>query len=75
MEFRNKFSLVAQAATLGNFLNLHKCKMAVARSIYNSVVTCRCIAINSSASAPLNTKKIAVKKLSDVDVVKLGLEL
>ena len=25
---RDKFSLVAQAATLGNFFNLHKCKMA-----------------------------------------------
>ena len=28
---RNKFSLVAQAATLGNFFNLHKCKMAADR--------------------------------------------
>ena len=25
---RDKFSLVAQAATVGNFFNLHKCKMA-----------------------------------------------
>ena len=41
--------------------------------IYNSVFTCRCIAINSSASAPLNAKKIAVKKV--VDVVMSGLEL
>ena len=29
--FTNKFSLVAQAATLGNFFNLHKCKMAADR--------------------------------------------
>ena len=28
MGSRNKISLVAQAATLGNFFNLHKCKMA-----------------------------------------------
>ena len=31
MGFRNKLSLVAQAATLGNFFNLHKCKMAADR--------------------------------------------
>ena len=30
---RNKFSLVAQAVTLGNFFNLHKCKMAAARYV------------------------------------------
>ena len=29
----NKFSLVAQAATLGNFFNLHKRKMAADRYI------------------------------------------
>ena len=29
--FRNKFSSVSQAATLGNFFNLHKCKMAADR--------------------------------------------
>ena len=28
---RDKFSLVAQAATLDNFFNLHKCKMAADR--------------------------------------------
>ena len=28
MGSRNKISLVAQAGTLGNFFNLHKCKMA-----------------------------------------------
>ena len=31
MESRNKVSLVAQAATLGNFLNFQKCKMAADR--------------------------------------------
>ena len=31
MGSRNKFSLVAQAATLGNFCNLHKCTMAADR--------------------------------------------
>ncbi len=31
MGFRNTFSSVAQAATLGNFFNLHKYKMAAAR--------------------------------------------
>ena len=31
MGSRNKFSLVAQAVTLGNFFNLHKCKMAADR--------------------------------------------
>ena len=31
MGYRTKFSLVAQAATLGNFFNLHKCKMAADR--------------------------------------------
>ena len=30
---RNKLSLVSQAATLGNFFNLHKCKMATARYV------------------------------------------
>ena len=38
-------------------------------------VTCRRITMNSSASAPLNAKKIAVKKVSDVAVVMFGLEL
>ena len=42
--------------------------------IYNSVVTCRRINI-SSASAPLNAKEIAVKKVSDVDVCMFGPEL
>ena len=31
--------------------------------------------INSSASAPLNAKKLAVKKVSDVDVSMFGPEL
>ena len=43
--------------------------------IIDSVVTCRQITINSSASAPVNAKKIAVKKVSDVDVGMFGLEL
>ena len=43
--------------------------------IHNSVVTCRHIAINSSASAPLNATKIAVKKASDVDLVRYWPEL
>ena len=42
---------------------------------YNSVVTCRHISINSSASAPLNAMNIAVKNDSDVDVVMFGPEL
>ena len=43
--------------------------------IYNSVLTCRKNIINSSASAPLNATKIAVKKVSDVDVCMFGPEL
>ena len=43
--------------------------------IYNSVLTCRQHIINSSASAPLNATKIAVKKDSDVDVCMFGPEL
>ena len=43
--------------------------------IYNSVLTCRQNIINSSASAPLNATRIAVKKVSDVDVCMFGPEL
>ena len=43
--------------------------------IYNSVLTCRQNIMNSSASAPLNAAKIAVKKVSDVDVCMFGPEL
>ena len=43
--------------------------------IYNSVLTCRQNIINSSAGAPLNVRKIAVKKVSDVDVCMFGPEL
>ena len=43
--------------------------------IYNSVLTCREHIINSSASAPPNATKIAVKKVSDVDVCMFGPEL
>ena len=43
--------------------------------IYNSVLTCRQNIINSSASAPLNATKIAVKKVSDGDVCMFGPEL
>ena len=44
-------------------------------SIYNSVLTCRQHIINSSASAPPNATKIAVKKVSDVVVYMFGPEL
>ena len=37
-------------------------------SLYSSVITWRKNIINSSASAPLNATKIAVKKISDVDI-------
>ena len=43
--------------------------------IYNSVLTCRQNIINSSASAQLNATKIALKKVSDVDVCMFGPEL
>ena len=43
--------------------------------IYNSVLTCRQHIINSSASAPPNATKIAVTKVSDVDVCTFGPEL
>ena len=43
--------------------------------IYNSVLTCRQNIIKSSASAPLNATKIAVKKVSDVDVCMFRPEL
>ena len=33
IRYRNKFSLVAQAEALGNFFNLHTCKMAAARYV------------------------------------------
>ena len=42
--------------------------------IYNSVLACRQHIINSSASAPPNATKIAVKKDSDVDVCMFGPE-
>ena len=42
---------------------------------YKTVLTCRQNIINSSASAPLNATKIAVKKVSDVDVYMFGPEL
>ena len=42
MRSRNKFSLVAQAATLGNFFNLHECKMAADRyrSFFDTRTAC-----------------------------------
>ena len=43
--------------------------------IYKTVLTCRQHIINSSASAPPNATKIAVKKVSDVDVCMFGPEL
>ena len=42
--------------------------------IYNSVLTCRQHIINSSASVLPNATKIAVKKVSDVDVCMFGPE-
>ena len=44
-------------------------------NLYNSVVTCRHNIINSSASAPQNAKKIAVKKVSYIYVSMFGPEL
>ena len=44
-------------------------------SICNSVLTCRQNIINSSASVSLNATKIAVKKVSDVDICMFGPEL
>ena len=45
------------------------------KNVYNSVFTCRHIAINSSVSAPLNATKIAVMKDSHGRVVMFGSEL
>ena len=53
----------------------HVCVCACISIIYNSVVTCRHITSNTSASAPRNTTKIAVKKVSDVDVSMVRPEL
>ena len=44
-------------------------------NLYNSVLTCLQNIINSYASAPLNATKIAVKKVSDVDVCMFGPDL
>ena len=41
---------------------------------YNSVLTCRQTIINSAASAQPNATKIAVKKVSDVNVSMFGPE-
>ena len=49
--------------------------MTIVIYIYNSVLTCRQHIINSSASAPANATKIAVKKVSDVNVCMFGPEL
>ena len=54
-------------------LPLSYCALSLLSILYNSVLTCR--HINSSASAPLNATKIAVKKVSDVDVCMFGPEL
>ena len=43
--------------------------------IYNSVVTMRHNSIISSASVPLNAKKVAVKKDIEVDLSMFGPEL
>ena len=50
----------------------------VERPSHNNVqenLTCRQNIINSSANAPLNATKIAVKKGSDVDICMFGPEL
>ena len=56
----------------GNHIQINKCKQIY---IYNSVLTCRQHIINASASAPSNATKIAVKKVSDVDVCMFGPKL
>ena len=57
-------------------LSLYKHAVHITRIyIYNSVLTCRQHIINPSASAPPNATKIAVKKVSDVDVCMFGPEL
>ena len=50
MGSRNKFTLVAQAATSGNFFNLHKCKMAAVRyaNMYYTRTTCANVKCNTS---------------------------
>ena len=45
------------------------------KHLYNSVFTCRHIAINSLASAPLNATKIPMMKVSHGRVVMFGPEL
>ena len=52
---RNKFSLVAQEATLSCFLNLHKCKMAATRyvNMCYTRTTCANIKCNTSFKGSL----------------------
>ena len=50
-------------------------RMSSIYSVYNSVLTCRQHIINSSVTASPNATKIAVKKVSDVDVCLFGPEL
>ena len=50
MGSRNKFSLVAQAATLGNFVNLHKCKMAAARYVNMCYTRTACANVKCNTS-------------------------
>ena len=50
-------------------------KNGVENHLYNSVVTLRHNIMNSSASVPLNAKKIAVKKDSEVGLSMFGPEL
>ena len=61
----NKIKLLLTAGLFSIYIYIY---------IYNSVVTCRHNIINSSASAPQNVKKIAVKKVSYVYVSMFGLE-
>ena len=55
MGSRNKFSLVAQAATMGNFVNLHKWKMAADRyrSSFDTRTACANVKCNTSFKGSL----------------------
>ena len=61
-------------AEIGPILQTHT-HTRVSYSSIDSVLTCRQHIINSSASAPPNATKIAMKKVSDVDVCMFGPEL
>ena len=64
-------------STVGLTIDMYAVSLVLVDAIYiyNSVLTCRQHIINSSASVPPNATKIAVKKVSDVDVCMFGPEL